>query len=84
MKTVQDLINEERERKNPKYEDILVSRIYGGGTERFSEPSNIKHDGEWLEFDTICDVTEIIPDSVPVSRHVKTKGTIVEFIEIRK
>ncbi len=83
MKTVQDLINEERERKNPKYEDILVRRE-DGEIERFSAPANIKDDEGWLEFDTTCDMSDIIPDSIPTTRHIKTKGKITEFVERRK
>jgi hypothetical protein len=80
MKTVQDLINEERERKNPKYEDILIQRN-DGGVERFSAPANIKEYDGWIEFDTTCDMSDVIPDFVPITRHIKTKGKITEFVE---
>ncbi len=81
MKTVQNLIDEERERQTTKYENILVRRE-DGSLERHSAPANIK-EGEWLEFDTTCDITDVFPNSKPTTRHIKTKGTIVEYVEIR-
>ena len=79
MKTVQNLIDEERERQNSKYENILVRRE-DGGVERHSDPANIVQ-GEWLEFDITCDIREVCSDSIPTTRHIKTKGTIVEYVE---
>jgi len=79
MKTVQSLIDEERERQNPKYYYILVRRE-DGGVERHDDPANIVQ-GEWLEFDTTCDIRKICPDSIPTTKHIKTKGTIVEYAE---
>ncbi len=84
MKTVQDLINEERERNNPKYDYIRVNRIYGGGVGHFNNPTNIIQDGEWLEFDTTLDIRATLPDIVPIIRHIKMAGVIVEFAEFRK
>jgi len=74
MKTVQNLIDEEHERQNPKYSDILIKRD-SGGLERFSNPANIIQ-GEWLEFDTTTNYN-------PTTTHVKTRGTIVEYVEKR-
>lgn len=83
MKTVQNLIDEERKRQTPKYEDILVERK-NGSVERFSLPANIKDEDGWLEFDTTCDISKytINPNYKPTTRHIKTKGVIVEYTEI--
>jgi len=81
MKTVQNLIDEERERQNPKYDNILVRRG-DGGIERFSSPANIIQ-GEWLEFDTTVDISYITSDPMykPTTKHIKTRGTVVEYVE---
>ena len=70
MKTVQDLINEERARQNPVYRSITIMRK-DGHSETHGNPANIKDDGEWIEFD--C-------EGFDGARHKKIIGEIVEFV----
>jgi len=76
MKTVQDLINQNRERQNPKYLEIKVKKNFKqDGYESFYDVSNIKEDGEMLEFDG----KNVHSDTFMI--HVKVDGRIVEFRE---
>ncbi len=49
MKTVQNLIDEERERQNPKFTESSVEG--GGQQEWFYKVSNVKVNGLWVEVD---------------------------------
>ena len=84
-KTIADVMKEYSNRMNPKFESIGV-RDCNGRFERHSSPSNIKEHFEndgWLEFDTVCDCTDICPDSTITTRHIKAHlATIVEYVEI--
>jgi len=80
MKTVQDLIDAERNRQNPKFDNIVVMRI-DKYVERHSNVANLKSVDGWLEFDTTCDMTNFYPTSTITTRH-KVCGNVIEFTEI--
>lgn len=80
-KTVQQLIDEYKNRQNPKY-SYLGIMDNNGSIERFSDVSNIEETTEWLEFDTVCDITNMYPNSSIITTHIKTKAHIVEYHEV--
>ena len=63
-----------------EYENILCYN--GFRHERFSAPRNIKHIDGWIEFDTTCDITDVIPDSTITTRHVRMRGEIIEYAAV--
>jgi len=77
MKTVYQLIEEERERKNPTFLKVMVKHMYRDGTEWFFKPSNIKQHGGILEMDAFDDPKYTIPI------HFKGFARIIEWIEKR-
>ena len=52
----------------------------------YKHPSNIKEHFEndgWLEFDTVCDCTDMAPNTTITTRHIKKyMATIVGYSEI--
>jgi len=82
MKTVQDLINEHRERENPKYSQIVVKKWYCNyDCKPFYNVSNLKEDGDWLEFDCSDKVIGELCRSITKNYHVKIYGQIVKTVE---
>lgn len=87
MKTVYQLIQEERERQNifegKKFARIIVKQIFGSDDcIQFFNVSNIKKDGGWVEFDYVVKIVKLDLSAKEQIHHIKTYGRIVEFEEI--
>lgn len=78
MKTIQQIVNEHKNRqKAPEYSLIVIEDMKGKPL-TFNDVRNFntvydKETGRWLEFDSVYESK---------SRHVKIKGHVIQYIEL--
>lgn len=73
MKTVQNIIDEYRNRHNPTYRAITTQRHEDSKIETHANVSNITTKNGWLEFDSALSTTHHL--------HKKMHATIIEYKE---